>query len=140
MQHSMAAPMWADGAESGGATTSQSLWGVPCLQQYGHRAACQLPNHAPASHHKCSALQTNKHVLCGAEQPTLRISEVSSISAMKVDSPRSWQSPAPTRQKSASRTEMRACSAGTKLQGDPFRPVVSRSAQTAMQARPNQPA
>jgi hypothetical protein len=39
---------------------------------------------------------------------------VSSISAMKVDTPRAWQSPAPTRAKIASRGAMRAESAGTK--------------------------
>lgn len=39
---------------------------------------------------------------------------VSSISAMKVEMPRSWQSPAPTRAKMQSRTAMRACSHATK--------------------------
>jgi hypothetical protein len=38
---------------------------------------------------------------------------VSSISAMNVDTPRSWQSPAPTRAKMASRAEMRALVQGT---------------------------
>lgn len=40
---------------------------------------------------------------------------VSSISAMNVDTPFCWQSPAPTRAKMQSRTEMRASAHGTKL-------------------------
>jgi hypothetical protein len=43
-----------------------------------------------------------------------KIAPVSNISAMKVDTPRCWQSPAPTRAKMASRGAMRALSAGTK--------------------------
>jgi hypothetical protein len=43
-----------------------------------------------------------------------RMAPVSSISAMKVLTPRCWQSPAPTRAKMASRGAMRALSAGTK--------------------------
>lgn len=58
------------------------------------------------------------------EALTLRMAAVSSISAMKVDRPRIWQSPAPTRAYSASRTEMRASEAGTKLQGGVCREVV----------------
>lgn len=46
--------------------------------------------------------------------PTFRMAAVSSISAMNVDTPRCWQSPAPTRAKMASRTAMRAESHGTK--------------------------
>mmetsp|Transcript_16291 Transcript_16291/g.40540 ORF Transcript_16291/g.40540 Transcript_16291/m.40540 type:complete len:203 (+) Transcript_16291:582-1190(+) len=48
------------------------------------------------------------------EVAPLRMAAVSSISAMKVDTPRCWQSPAPTRAKMASRTEMRAASHATK--------------------------
>mmetsp|Transcript_13810 Transcript_13810/g.37312 ORF Transcript_13810/g.37312 Transcript_13810/m.37312 type:complete len:393 (-) Transcript_13810:2644-3822(-) len=43
-----------------------------------------------------------------------KIAPVSSISAMKVLTPRCWQSPAPTRAKMASRTQMRAEVQGTK--------------------------
>lgn len=46
---------------------------------------------------------------------TLRMAAVSSISAMKVEMPLSWQSPAPTRAKMQSRTAMVALSHGTKL-------------------------
>jgi hypothetical protein len=45
---------------------------------------------------------------------TFRMAAVSSISAMKVDTPRVWQSPAPTRAKMQSRTAMRAESHGTQ--------------------------
>jgi hypothetical protein len=38
----------------------------------------------------------------------------SNISAINVDTPRNWQSPAPTRAKIASRGERRADDAGTK--------------------------
>jgi len=44
----------------------------------------------------------------------LRIAAVSSISAMKVEMPRSWQSPAPTRAKMASRMAILALAHGTK--------------------------
>ena len=50
-----------------------------------------------------------------AERETLRMAAVSSISAMKVETPRSWQSPAPTRAKMQSRTATSAASQGTKL-------------------------
>jgi hypothetical protein len=43
-----------------------------------------------------------------------RMAPVSSISAMNVDTPRAWQSPAPTRAKMASRGVILALSAGTK--------------------------
>lgn len=46
--------------------------------------------------------------------PTFKMAAVSSISAMKVETPRVWQSPAPTRANTASRTESRADSAATK--------------------------
>ena len=43
------------------------------------------------------------------------IAEASSISAMKVEMPRCWESPAPTLAKTASRTLISADSQGTKL-------------------------
>ena len=55
------------------------------------------------------ALKLQPHLLL-----TLRMEAVSSISAMKVLTPFCWQSPAPTRAKIASRTEIRAESQGTK--------------------------
>jgi hypothetical protein len=45
---------------------------------------------------------------------TFKIAAVSSISAMKVETPRTWQSPAPTRAKTQSLTEMTAWSQGIK--------------------------
>ncbi len=66
-------------------------------------------------------LQAAPHHCHGRQAPwqalALRMAAVSSISAMKVERPRIWQSPAPTRAYSASRTEMRASEAGTKLRG-----------------------
>ena len=43
-----------------------------------------------------------------------RMVEVSSISAMKVETPRAWQSPAPTRARIESVIEISASSHGTK--------------------------
>ena len=45
----------------------------------------------------------------------LRMAALSSISAMKVDTPRAWLSPAPTRAKMASRTGITARAQGTQL-------------------------
>ena len=67
-------------------------------------------NHNEAQHTACPA---QIHSL-GCQPLALRMAAVSSISAMKVDTPRSWQSPAPTRAKMQSRTAMRASSQGTK--------------------------
>lgn len=43
MQHSIAAPMWAEGARAVVPQHVERLWCVSSLQQYGRRPACQLP-------------------------------------------------------------------------------------------------
>ena len=53
------------------------------------------------------------HILLPAT-PTLRIAAVSSISAINVETPRSCESPAPTRAKMASQIGTVASCAGTK--------------------------
>jgi len=50
-----------------------------------------------------------------SEVAALRMAEVSSISAMKVETPRIWQSPAPTRAKIASLMLISAPRAGTNI-------------------------
>ena len=75
------------------------------------------------------ALYRNKHIsshliLQSIQSLTRKIFAVSSISAMNVDTPRSWLSPAPTRQSTESKTGRRASLHGTQL------PVCASSAMT----------